>query len=303
MNFTSIIKYCVISLILGLLGIVAWSQVKQKVAAESEKIEFEFQTNKKIKIESQNQPKVSQNQPPYDNWSEYESVRERIFTLKLSKDLFGLIQIEDEVEATWGITQPIDIFGRNLYAGLMYEICGGISSYDFKNNEQYFLARKCTERALEKRDKMPVQQEIDLVSFLSGTTEYNLKLASKDEWEKDRKERAEYWLHAWQRLENEFDKNYNFEANRPINHQNLTPQEKAKIEIYTKQYTLHKLRDSFFKQFKEFLVNAYAMQPYNSIELEGLLKKFVSDTELKKSILKEVGQKITEQTSQEGKKN
>ena len=226
------------------------------------------------------------------DWTEYEKVRKRIFELSNARDLYGLVNLEEEIEETWGKTQPINSVTKfNLYAGLMYFICGNFASQEFNNNERYSLAKKCVKSALAKRDNMLVEQEVNLVP-LSNTPEYLDKVFTEAQWQADRKERAELWFHAWQRLENEVDENYDFDANRPKKISNLSPEERAKVETYTKQVRLHRLKDSFFKQFKEFVVWNYTLPPYNNTELENFLDKYVSDLEFKKSILQEIKQKL-----------
>ena len=231
------------------------------------------------------------------DWSEYEKVRERIRELRLSKDLYGLARLKDEVETSWGKTQPIDVFGRNLYAGLMYDICSGISSYNFDDNKQYMLSKKCVKQALEKRDNMPVEQEVSLVPFLIIPKHY-IRAFTDEQMQKNRKQKAEYWFHSWQRLENEINKNYNVQDNRPKKISNLSPEEKAKAETYSKQYKLHNLRTTYIKQFKDFVVETYSTPPYNNTEFESFLNKYVTDAKLKNSILAEVEKKIEERNSQ-----
>ena len=296
MNLKSIIKGCVIFLVAIFSVSIILSQVYQKVIIfGSAKSELEISKIQDLNLVKQ---LIEQSQQKYDNWSEYEKVRERIRELRLSKDLYGLVRLQDEVEATWGKTQPIDVFGRNLYAGLMYDICSGISSYNFDNNEQYVLSRKCVKQALGKRDNMPIWQEVDLVNLLGGTNEYLLELVPEEKWVSDRKERVEYWGHAWQRLKGEVIENYDL-TNRPVNKSNPTLEEKEKIKTFAKQYKLHQVKASFSKLFKNFLTEVYTKPPYNTLELKENLKKYVTDAELKNSILVEVEQKIVEQNSQD----
>jgi hypothetical protein len=229
------------------------------------------------------------------DFSEYEKVRKRIFDLSNARDLYRLVELQKEVEETWGKTQPIDIWGRNLYAGLMFTVCSNLGSQDFDNDEQYPLTRKCVKKALESRDKMLVWQETDLVSFFNPRHEYlYLKLINQEQWEKERKEAVESWMHAWQRLDKEVDEKYDFEANRPKRYSNLKTEEKAKAEKYQWQLKVKDVQKSFSIEFRRFLVSAYATIPYNTPELEGFLNKYVKDVGMRKSILAEVEQKILE---------
>lgn len=269
-----------------------WSQNSQKQKSQNKSSkDFEYE-NPKSKYKHQNQSNQTRTEYTNKEIAEYENVINKIRQLSEAKNLQGLADLFEEIEKNWDKN-------IGLYGELMYNTCGSISSHDFDNNEQYILAKKCVETALQHRDKMLVEQEINLVVFLGGTTEYVLNLVPQERWEKDRKERIEYWGHAWQRLINETDENYNFEDNRPINHPNLTAEERAKIANYTKQRILHKLKLRFSKQLKDFLVGAYTMPPYNNAELKTFLSKYISNLELKKSILADVEQKIIEQNSQD----
>jgi hypothetical protein len=185
-----------------------------------------------------------------------------------------------------------------MYAGLMFTICGSYASQDWgnekNNNEAKELTRKCVKKSLQSRDKILVWQEIDLVVLLRPSHEYINKLLSQEQWEGERREATELWLHALERLENEIDKNYDIEANRPKKISNLTPQERAKSEKYTEQYRLRQVKTFFLKQVEDFLVGTYTLTPYNTPELEGFLNKYVKDVGMRKSILAEVEQKILE---------
>lgn len=219
---------------------------------------------------------------------EYQKVQERVRLLSEAKDLYGLVQLSDGVESVWGSKSP------KLYAGLMVDICGTIGSRDFNNNEQYILARKCIKRALKKADQMPVEWQAKLVSFLRGDIEYLLKLAPEEDWSSDRKERMKYWCDTWQRFENEIDENFNFEANRVINHPKLTDAERRRAENYTRQRILRRDRESSSIEFRKFLVESYTKPPYNTPELENFLQKCVTDVEMRKSIVLDVQRKILE---------
>ena len=270
------------TLLIGLpLISLAWFQITQPKAIKTESKQND-NTQKSQKNESN----------PVSDWTEYEKVRKRIFELSNARDLYGLVKLQEEVEGTWGKTQPISSLTKaNLYAGLMYEICGSFASQEFNNNERYSLARKCVKKALETRDKMLVWQEVELVP-LSTTPEYLDKVFTEEQWKADRKKRAEFWFHAWQRLENEIDKNYDFESNRPKKISNLSTEEKEIAENYTKQVKLHKLMKNFSKQFQDFVFWTYTLPPYDNSELENFLNKYVSDVELKDSILQKVNLKI-----------
>jgi hypothetical protein len=251
-----------------------------------------FDNEKRVNTQPNQQNKL-QNDP-----NEYDHIRNQIWALSNARDLDGLQTLQQEIENTWGKTQLINIFKANMYAGLMFTICGSYASQDWgnekNNNEAKELTRKCVKKSLQSRDKILVWQEIDLVVLLRPSHEYINKLLSQEQWEGERREATELWLHALERLENEIDKNYDIEANRPKKISNLTPQERAKSEKYTEQYRLRQVKTFFLKQVEDFLVGTYTLTPYNTPELEGFLNKYVKDVGMRKSILAEVEQKILE---------
>lgn len=225
--------------------------------------------------------------------AEYREIEKRIQHLNESKRVYELADLGDEILSRWK--------QKNLgfYPSFLDKICGSLSGRDFDNTDQYLLARKCTKKALEKRGEMLVEQEIDLVGNLSSTIEYSLKLMPEERWPNDRRERTEYWGHAWQRLANEIDENYDFDAKFPIWSSKMTSEEREEARKYTRQRILHKVKKSYSKQFKDFLVGAYVMPPSNNAELERLLRKYVSDLEFKDSILAEIERKIAKSLRQE----
>lgn len=235
----------------------------------------------------------SQTQDEEKDLLEYQKWQERIRASSDSRVLLGLVQLSDEIKSVWGKKSP------KLYAGLMYEVCGAMGSYDFDNDEQYVFARRCTKQALERAEQIPVYWELKLVSLLNGDIEYLLKVVPQENWAQDRTERLKYWCHAWQKLEREIDENFDFEANRPIYRSNITADERQKAEKYNQQRFLQRDKKTFSTPFQNFLIEAYTTPPYNTQELESHLQKCVSDVEMRKSIIATVEKKILEASKNE----
>jgi hypothetical protein len=229
-----------------------------------------------------------------DNFSleEHEKIRQKSISLSNAKKLYELVSLQKEIEETWGKAQPRDPkFGKNMYVGLMYRICGDLSSQDFDNDEQYIFARKCIEQALEKRDQMSAKEELALVQFVSGFR------IQKENWLDDRKQRSEYWVHAWKRLESKIDKNYVF-GQTPVSRRNMNDEEKKAFQKYYEQRDLQRTKESFIKQFQDYLVGAYSLPPYDDAELEKFLND-LSDNEIKMNVLKKLDEKVKAKKSQD----
>jgi len=222
---------------------------------------------------------------------ESQKWKERIRALTESRDLSGLVHLSDEIDFFWGKKSS------KLYAGLMFEVCGAMGSYDFDNDEKYekyVLSRRCAKKALERAEQIPVEWELKLVSLLNGDIEYSLKLVPEENWRLDRRERLNHWCHAWQKLERAIDNNFDFEANRPISHPKMSAEERQKAEKYSQQRFLQQDKKSFSGQFEGFLVRAYSKPPYDAQELKSHLQSCVSEAPVRSRILEKVESRIIE---------
>lgn len=236
----------------------------------------------------------------------------RIKELSESRNLQGLVKLANEIELKWS-------YDAKAYSYMMIEICGSLASYDFKNNKQYLLTHKYAKLALQKADQMPVENEIRLVQYLGGDIEYVTGQVKPEEWPQDRSERMKYWFHAWQRLNGEIDRNFNFN-DRPL--LNVTPPSgpypsgispeaikdsqlraryeaaiqanKEKAARFNRQFLLHRLDKELTENLKRFVANAYARPPFDQTELEYYLNTYITDNGLRQSILDEVQLKRAE---------
>ncbi len=154
----------------------------------------------------------------------------------------------------------------------MFEVCGAMGSYDFGSEEKYVLSRRCAKKALERAEQIPVEWELKLVSLLNGDIEYSLKLVPEGNWALDRTERVKYWCHAWQKLKQAIDDNYDFESNRPISRRNMSAEERQNAEKYNQQRLLQRDKKSFSGQFESFLVEAYSKPPCDVEELKAICR-------------------------------
>jgi hypothetical protein len=221
-----------------------------------------------------------------DLLNESGKVRQRIFELRKAKDLSGLVKLADEVEATWPQKSII------YYAGLMIDICGDLSSADFNDDRQYLFLRKYTKQALEKSDQMPIEQEVVLVGFTHGDIEYVLKLVKEENWSNDRTERTKLWCHAWQRIENGIDKNYDVSEHVIPDHK-LPAKERQRLRQKDyEQRTLRRIYKEFSQAFERYSVYVYSKKPANTPELRYYLESCVQDAQLREVILTKVENNI-----------
>src|SRR3989442_10762783 len=242
-----------------------------------------------------------------DSYTSSEQQRDfaRINALSKARDLKGLVKLANEIELKWS-------YDAKAYSYMMIEICSSLASYDFKNERQYILTHKYAMLALQKADQMPLENEIRLVQYLGGDAEYFTGQLKPEDWPKDRRERMQYWFHAWRRLNSEIDRNFNVNEPPLLNvppagpyPSGIAPEaikdpqlraryeaaiqaNKQKIERFNRQHLLHKLEEEFTKNLRTFLVGAYSKPPFDLAELMYYLNTNITDDQLRQGILNEV---------------
>jgi hypothetical protein len=263
---------------------VIWSA--NRLIQKSANSNLQKSTSSNSKQIQQTQNSEAKNQT--NQTDELQQVSQQVRQLGGAKDLFGLLKLKDDVN--------LNQSEKNIavYTEMMIKICGALNSYDFDNNKQYLLSRQCAKNALRKLDQMPIGRATQLVALLGGDNEYLLGVLAESDWANDRTERMYFWCRAWQQLEDEIDENFDFESNRPVYSPQMTTEERKKAEKYNQQRFLQRDKKDFLVDFQRFLVDAYSKPPYNMSELEHYLKKCVTNTELKKTILTKVQQRIVE---------
>jgi hypothetical protein len=242
---------------------------------------------------------------------EYQRDLARLDDLSKTQDLNAVIKFADEAETRWGQR------GGDYYARLMLNVSNVIAN-DFSDDRIYRLSQKYALAALSKSNSFSLDSEVSLLPFIA------MDLAPKDaaanvepEWAKERSLKARLWLHAWQRLEAERDKNFNFD-DRPV--MNVVPPRETglpsgvapeaikdaklraryqaeltanakKAEAYNRQYMLREMSKTFPRKAESYIVGAYSKPPYNFNELGKLMNQYVADHETRQRILREVTEK------------
>lgn len=250
--------------------------------------------------------------PPIDGMrEEYRRDLARLNDLSKTQDLDAVVKFADEAKTRWGQR------GGDYYARLMLNVSNVIAN-DFSDERIYRLSQKYALAALSKADRFSLDSEVSLLPFIA------MDLAPKDtaanadsEWAKERSLKSRLWLHAWQRLESERDKNFNFD-DRPFI--NVTPPRETglpsgvapeaikdaklraryqaeltanaeKAEVYNRQYALREIGKSFPQKAESYIVGAYSKPPRNANELGQLLNQYVADSETRQRILREVAER------------
>jgi hypothetical protein len=243
---------------------------------------------------------------------EYERYLDLIRSLGDSKALSGLERVASEIEERWRN------FGGRIYSKLVLNLCDRLSSSGFTvEGKELYLADKYALQALEKPYEIPLEVEIELLSFLQPDYE-DSPLGKMDESEKEqRTNRVTLWLRAWQRLDNEIDSEFDFDdrpkasvapppgasaragvAPEEIKDPMLRAEYEAairenarKAEAYNWQYELRQLEQTFTGDAEQYIVEVYTKPPYDTEELEQLLDIHMIDEAAKARILDAVEEK------------
>ena len=240
--------------------------------------------------------------------SEYTSDKQRVESLTSARDLEGLLQLSSIFQKKWA--ENIAVKAR-----LQLLIISSLSSYDFKDNQQYIYTVKLSKEVLKEADRIPIQIEYELVSKLQSTSAYSNNLTSKDQLELDRLDRVKYLLHLWNRVQRDYDRNFLTEvSNRPVTNVTVPapnympginpsdirdPVVKGKyidaIEVnkekaikYNLQLQLQKLDQILPSFIEKFIIDLYSQSPFKESELEQIFADFKIENEKKSQILRSI---------------
>jgi len=212
---------------------------------------------------------------------------------------------EDFVDATLGKWRSMN---RAYYARLTLAIIGPLSAGQFSNDRQYVLAREYALSALGGPSQIPLETELELVGHVVTNM---VRGPEGEERVRQRKKDVEVTLHAWKRLTEAIDPNWDPNdlplVNVPLpsgvgGQAGMAPQairdpkkraeyEQAikrndeKSRKYDEQYTVRKWSKRFPPRAEEYIVQAFSKPPYNLEELGILLKEYVRDAQARTRIL------------------
>ncbi len=243
-----------------------------------------------------------------------DQTRRRIQGLREARDMNGLVALADELDRQQAQ------FDAAQYADLMLEVSSSLASYDFKDDRQYSFAPKYAASALKNADSIPLETEIRLVLYVQGDLTA-LHDTSTEEWSRERSNRARYWFHAWQRLEAEIDRGFDFNQ-RPLLHvmppaganphiPGISPAaikdpklraeyeaaiaaNNQKIENYNKQHQLKQLEQLFTTRAEAYIVSLYSTPPANTDELRQYLNTYLLDQQVRERMLSQASANILE---------
>lgn len=254
---------------------------------------------------------------------EYKQELARIKALEKSfkpgpvNDLKEYEKFADEIQKKWSQKN------KEYYARLMLEICGPLSSGAFKDDRRYDLAKKYALSVLEKSEEISIEMELELTGHVV-TLMYTPNAPKGEDFAQRRKEDVEIRLHAWRRLIDAVDPNWDPNelllspnavaasmgfpgtiAPEGIKDPKLRAEYEAAlqknredIERHTKQYRLHDWLKSYPKSAERYIVLAYSEPPFNLEELKQYLGKYAVDAKTRARILDAVTKNMEKRTKE-----
>jgi hypothetical protein len=221
----------------------------------------------------------------------------------------------DEIQKKWSQRN------KEYNARLILEICGPLSSGTFADDRRHDVARKYALSVLSEPNEIPLEVELDLTGHVMTET-VTPRAPKGQDWAQRRKKDVEIRLHAWKRLIDSIDPNWDPNevllspnavgtgmglpsgsiAPESIKDPKLRAEYEAalqknreQIERYTKQYRLHDWLKGFPKKAEGYIVQAYSKPPFNLEQLKQYLEKYLTDTKTKTRILDAVTKNMQEQ--------
>jgi hypothetical protein len=240
--------------------------------------------------------------------ADYEREVVKLDSAVLSRDVNILAAAGDEAEKTWGAA------GGEQYGRLMSDVSFRLANYF----DDFPLSQKYASRALSHADSFSVDLETHLLGFL--TRDLSAGASGEDAenaWEKERSAKAKLWLHAWQRLNSQIDRSFDFtkrpstvmppeESGLPagvapeaIRDPALRAKYKEAIDANVKlantrnhQLKLRELDRGFPKNAEDYLIKVYSQSPNRIAQLREYLGTYGIDRVTSKRIVSEVEKRI-----------
>ena len=241
--------------------------------------------------------------------ADYEREVVKLDSAVLSRDVNILAAAADEAERTWGAA------AGEQYGRFMSDVSFRLANY-FDN---FPLSQKYASLALTHADTFSIDLETHLLGFL--TRDLSAGASGEDAesaWEKERTAKAKLWLHAWQRLNSQIDRSFDFTkipttamppegsglppgvAPEAIKDPAMRAKYKEAIEANLKlanarnhQLKLRELDRRFPKNAEDYLIKVYSQSPDRIAELREYLGTYGIDRVTSKRIVSEVEKRMS----------
>ena len=236
----------------------------------------------------------------------------------LVNDLEEYEKFADEIQTKWRDRN------KEYNARLILRICGPLSSGTFADDRRYDLARKYALSVLEKSQEISIEMELELTGHVV-TLMYTPSAPKGEDFAQRRKKDVEIRLHAWRRLIDAIDPNWDpnerllspnavaMELGLPsgiapesVKDPKLRAEYEAALERnrqkgrrYSEQSRLRDWLKSYPKSAERYIVLSYSEPPFRLEELKQHLDNYIADEKTRARILAAVTKNIEKQTRKE----
>jgi len=224
-------------------------------------------------------------------------------------DLAPYEQFADGIQAKWASKD------KEYFARLILRIIRPLSSGRFGDNRQYVLARKYALSALGEPNKISLEMELELADQIITDVDHG---PEGEPFAQQRRRDAEVRLHAWKRLTDTIDPNWDpndrayLSAPLPPGVMGVSgmapqmisdPKQRAAYEeaieknrLKAERRNAQLLSRRWLKWFpprtEKYIIRMYSRSPYNIEELNGLLMQSLCDKQTRTRILDAVQKKM-----------
>ena len=252
----------------------------------------------------------------------------RISELREAKNITSFENLAKEIQNKWSQRD------KQAYGSLMVHMLRSwrSASKRVEKKPPEKLIRQYAEQVLStydsnKPDNISIESEFDLVSILYEQYEYSKGKLANQEWSKNRRKGTERWFHAWRRLENAIDEDWDPndipEANvsppkgigipgipgmspelikDPVlraEYEKAIEKNREKVKIRNEQIKLRNTKKMYSRIVEKYLVQTYSIPPFANNELRQNLEKFKIDKETQTRITEAVTKNMEKQTGNE----
>jgi len=246
----------------------------------------------------------------------------RAHALRNSKDIKGLESMVKEIQKTWSQKD------RRKYGYLMVNTLNSWASACKRSDKKppmnvihQYATQVLSTYDPNKADDISIETEFDLVSILHEQYEYSKVKHTDDEWISTRREGAERWFHAWRRLENAIDKDWDpndiptenvdlpegvtgFPGMPPelikdpalrAEYEQAIKKNREKTEIRNEQLNLRNTKNRYRRIVEKYLISTYSIPPYANEELSKYVNEYIAEEKTRSRILDTVKKNIEAQ--------
>jgi hypothetical protein len=237
---------------------------------------------------------------------DYQSDIHRLVALR-SHPLDELVALSNQLEGKWRR------INWDQYARVMIYVCSEISNRHLNDERVREQSEHFARVALSHSSMYSWEHQADLVGWLG----YQRSSANDAAWLRERREKTELWLQAWQRLEKQADPRFDindrknqpslqvyppFETGLPpgtppsaikdpvlrTKYEAAIAANKRKSERVEQQLPLRLHGPAFTAQAERWLIQAYSQAPVRNAELKRLLGIYLQDGKTRQRILSEI---------------